>query len=128
MFIRIPTRLGGNTNADALNAILENYDTYSKMLEEYAKGTGSMATEAEITANSWEGSLNRLSNTWVDTVGNIADSDAIITIINSLNGLLSVVNNVTEALGSLGTISLAGSFYLNQKNSGGLINQQTLLS
>lgn len=120
--------LGGNTNADALNAILENYDTYSKMLEEYAKGTGSMATEAEITANSWEGSLNRLSNTWVDTVGNIADSDAIITIINSLNGLLSVVNNVTEALGSLGTISLAGSFYLNQKNSGGLINQQTLLS
>ena len=120
--------VGGNTNADALNAILGNYDMYSEMLEEYAHGTGSMTAEAEVTANSWEGALNRLSNTWVDTVGNIADSDAIITIINSLNGLLSVVNNVTKALGSLGTISLAGSFYLNQKNSGGLINQQTLLS
>ena len=98
--------VGGNVNADALNAILENYDMYSEMLEEYASGTGSMAAEAEITANSWEGSLNRLSNTWTDTVGNIADSDAVITIINVLNELLSVVNNVTDALGSFGTIGL----------------------
>lgn len=98
--------VGGNANADSLNAILENYDMYSEMLEEYAQGTGSMAAEAEITANSWEGSLNRLSNTWTDTVGNIADSDAIIAIINSLNGLLSVVNSVTDAFGSFGTIGL----------------------
>ena len=100
--------VGGKDRANALNAILENYDMYEKMLQEYANGTGSMAAEAEKTANSWEGSMNRLSNTWTDTVGNVVNSDAIIAVINSLNDLLSVVNNVTDRLGSLGTIGLGG--------------------
>ncbi|MDE6128734.1 MAG: phage tail tape measure protein, partial [Lachnospiraceae bacterium] len=100
--------VGGKDRADALNAILENYDMYEKMLQEYANGAGSMAAEAEKTANSWEGSMNRLSNTWTDTVGNVVNSDAIITVINSLNDLLSVVNNVTDRLSSLGSIGLGG--------------------
>lgn len=100
--------VGGKLRANALDAILKNYDMYSKMLEEYAQGTGSMAIEAEKTANSWEGSMNRLGNTWKDTVENIVKSDAIITVINSLNSLLSVINNVTDKLGSLGTIGAGG--------------------
>ena len=88
------------------------------MLQEYADGTGSMAAEAERMVNSWEGSLNRLSNTWTDTVANIADSDAIISIINSLNNLLSVVNHVTDGLGSLGTIGLGVGLFAGLKNVG----------
>ena len=110
--------VGGKYRANALNAILENYDLYEKMLQDYADGMGSMAIEAEKTANSWEGSLNRLSNTWTDTVENIADSDAIITIINGLNNLLSVVNNVTDKLGSLGTIGLGATLFAGFKNVG----------
>ena len=79
---------------------------YEKMLAEYADGTGTMAQKAAQTANSWEGSMNRLSNTWTDTNGNIADSSAVITLVNGLNGLLSVVNSVTDGLGSLGTIGI----------------------
>ena len=110
--------VGGNLNAEALDAILGNYDTYSKMLDEYARGTGSMAAEAEKTASLWEGSLNRLSSTWTDIVGNIADSDGIIAGINALNSLLSVVNNVTDTLGSLGTIGLGAGLFAGFKNVG----------
>lgn len=88
------------------------------MLKQFSDGTGTMADEADKTAKSWEGSLNRLHNTWVDTVGNIADSDAIITIINSFNGLLSVVNNITSKLGSLGTIGLGAGLFAGFKNVG----------
>lgn len=78
-----------------------------------------MLTEtAEKNAASWKGSMNRLSNTWTDTVGNIANSDAIITIINSLNGLLSVVNKVTDTFGSLGTIGLGAGIFAGFKNVG----------
>ncbi|MDE6924178.1 MAG: hypothetical protein K2P59_02805, partial [Acetatifactor sp.] len=63
----------------------------------------------EKTTNSWEGSLNRLSNTWTETVGNLADSDAIVAAINSLNGLLSAVNSLTAGLGLLGTTALSGA-------------------
>ena len=100
--------VGNAQSADALNAILGNYDMYEKMLQEYADGTGSIAAEAEKMADSWEGSLNRLSNTWTDTVGNIVESDAVVTAVNGLNNLLSVVNHVTDSLGPLGTAGLGG--------------------
>lgn len=100
--------VGGKLRANALDAILKNYDMYSKMLDEYSQGAGSMAVEAEKTAKSWEGSMNRLGNTWKDTVENIANSDGIIATINAFNSLLSVVNNVTDKLGSLGTIGTIG--------------------
>lgn len=91
---------------------------YSKMLEEYSQGTGSMAAEAEKTANSWEGSMNRLSNTWTKTIGHIANSDAIIEAVNGLNSLLSVVDKITGSLGSLGTIGLGAGLFAGFKNAG----------
>ncbi len=110
--------VGNGTNADALDAVLENYSLYEKMLTEYTQGAGVMSQKASETADSWEGSLNRLSNTWTDTIGNIAESDAVITLINGLNGLLSVVNNVTEKLGSLGSIGLGAGLFVGLKNTG----------
>lgn len=110
--------VGGKLRATQLDALLRNFDTYETMLQQYADGTGSMAREAEKTANSWEGSLNRLENIWTDTVENVANSDAIITVINGFNGLLSIVNEVTSALGSLGTIGLGAGIFAGFKNVG----------
>lgn len=112
--------VGGKYRANALNVILENYDLYEKMLQDYTAGIGSMAIEAEKTANSWEGSMYRLSNTWTDTIGHIANSDAIITIINSLNGVLSVINSITDSLGSLQSIGLGVGLAAGIKNVGKL--------
>lgn len=110
--------VGGKLRANALNAILENYGMYSNMLDEYARGTGSMAAEAEKTAKSWEGSMNRLSNTWTKTVNNVANSDGIIAGINALNGLLSIVDSITSKLGSIGTIGLGAGLFAGVKNTG----------
>lgn len=110
--------VGGGMNADGLNAILENYNVYEEMLQNYTQGTGSLATEAEKTADSWEGSMNRLANTWADTIGNIADSDAVITIINALNGLLSAGNSLTDWLGPAASIGLGAGLFAGIKNVG----------
>lgn len=99
---------GGQDRADTLNALLEHYSLYEEMLREYGEGTGTLAAEAERTANSWEGSLNRLSNTWTNTVGNIADSDIMITAINGLNELLTLINKTTDALGASGALTITG--------------------
>ena len=71
-----------------------------------------------MSANSWEGSLNQLSNTWTDTVNNIANSDTIISGINALNSLLEIVNKLTEALGPAGSIVLAGGLFAGFNNVG----------
>lgn len=110
--------LGSAQGAQALDAILGNFNMYETMLEEYTYGTGALAKQAELTANSWEGSLNRLSNTWADTVGNLVNSDAVIAIVNSLNGVLSVINNITTALGPLGTAGLGAGLFASFKNVG----------
>lgn len=65
---------------------------------------GSALKEAEKSANNLTGSLNRLSNTWTDTVENIVNSDTLKGAVNLLNTLLTGVNKLTDALGSLGTI------------------------
>lgn len=110
--------VGGKLRANALDALLKHQDMYSKMLAEYEQGTGSMAREAEKSANNWEGSLNRVKNTWYDTVENVANSDAIITVLNSFNGLLQVINKTTDALGSWGTIGLGAGLFAGFKNIG----------
>ena len=91
---------------------------YEKMLDEYDAGTGSMATEAEKTAMSWEGSLNRLSNTWTKTIGNLVNSDDMIAFINLLEKVVSLVDKITDNLGLLGTGSIIGSAIAGAKGKG----------
>ena len=110
--------VGGKLRSTQLDAILRQWDMYENMLQQFSDGSGTMAMEAEKTANSWEGSLNRLHNTWVNVVGNIVNSDFIITITNGFNGLLSVINNVTSKLGSLGSIGFGAGLFAGVKNIG----------
>jgi len=110
--------VGNMPRATQLDALLRQWDTYEAMLQQYEDGAGSMAVEAEKTANSWEGSLNRISNTWSSTVNNVANSDSIIMGINAFNSLLEVVSNITKALGSLGSIGLGAGIFAGFKNLG----------
>lgn len=102
-----------------LNALLTNWDKYEKMLSEYSQGSGSALNEAMKSANNWEGSLNRLSNTWTETVGNFANSKGITTAINTLNSLLSILDKLTSSLGSLNSIGLGLGLFTGLKNVGG---------
>ncbi len=110
--------VGGGENARALDAILQNYDLYREMLQEYANSAGFLNAEAKKTADSWEGSLNRIGNTWNATIGNIVDSDLVVSIINSLNSLLTVLDNVTDKLGPLGSIGTGIGLFTGLKNVG----------
>ena len=110
--------LGSAQGAQALDAVLGNFSLYETMLEEYAYGTGALAEQAELTANSWEGSLNRLSNTWADTVKNLADSGSTTFAINSLNDILTIVNNLTQSLKPLTIAGLGIGLVAGIKNVG----------
>lgn len=110
--------VGSQANAAQLDALLSNWSTYESMLQQYQAGAGSMADEAQRTADSWEGSLTRLKNTWTDTVGNIADSDIIIAAINGLNELLSVVNRLTDWVGPIGSMGIGAGLFAGLQNVG----------
>ena len=125
--VNLLNSVGGKLRSTQLDALLRQWDTYESMLGQYASGQGTMAKEAEKTANSWEGSMNRLSNTWTKVIGNVANSDAIIGAVNGLNSILSVIDKLTSSLGSLGTIGLGAGLFAGFKNVGRLKMQSLIV-
>ena len=101
-------------------------DMYDKMLGDYSEGEGSAWREAEKSVDNLTGRLSILSNTWTDTVENIVDSNALKTGVGVLNSLLSIVNKLTDALGSIGSIGLGAGLIAGIKNVGGLKFRESL--
>ncbi|MDE6846136.1 MAG: phage tail tape measure protein [Lachnospiraceae bacterium] len=93
--------VGGKYRANALNAILENYDMYEKMLKEYADGLGSMDAEAEKTANSWEGRLNSLQNSWDSFINTLTNKEAIMGGVSFLDRLIQGAETLTDTIGEI---------------------------
>lgn len=89
--------LGGKYYANALSALLDNWDIYEKMLNTYASGEGSAMREAMKTADSWQGHLNSLSNTWLEFVSGLANVDAIKGGISFLDGMISSFDKLNDA-------------------------------
>ena len=110
--------VGGKYRGNQLNALLENWTLYEKMLKDYAAGSGSAMEEAMKSANNWEGSLNRLSNTFTKVVNNFVNSDFVVGVTNGFNGLLSIVDKVTSKLGSLGSLGAGAGIFAGLKNVG----------
>ena len=112
-------RAAGNAEyGKELKALLENWDLYEKMLEDYAEGGGSAMEKAMTSADHWEGSVNRLGNTFAKVIHNIADSDVITAAVNRFNGLLSVIDKITSKLGSFGSIGIGAGLWAGMKNTG----------
>ena len=114
----ITRNVGGKYYANILGSVLSNFDQYSKMLTDYSEGSGSAMEEAEKSANNLEGSINKLHNTWVETVNGIINSDGMKSGVNFLNDILGLVNKITSSLGLLGTAGVALSVRLGATNSG----------
>ena len=99
--------VGGKYRANALNAILENYDMYEKMLKEYADGLGSMDEEAEKTAKSWEGRLNALSNSFTSFVNTLTNKEAVLNGISFFDRLIQGAESLVNTLGAIPTVLTA---------------------
>ncbi|MDR1688812.1 MAG: phage tail tape measure protein [Clostridiales bacterium] len=97
--------LGGKRQANALIAILDNWDKVIKMQNEYANSAGSALRENEIYMGSWEAKSKQLANTWTEFVAKTIDSDWI-------KGGLGAVTWLIESFDNLGTvIALAGTWF-----------------
>lgn len=117
--------LGGKYRGGQLSSLLSNWDTFEKMLSDYQGATGSALQEAEKSANSWEGKLNRLSNTWTDFVNNFIDSDLAKTVLDIGNAFAQSADLITGFSDSVGALPLlAGTLagVLSAKSDFGILN------
>lgn len=93
--------LGGKYHANALSSLLSRWDLYEKMLSEFSQGTGSALEEANKTADSWEGRLNSLQNTFDSFVNTLTNKDAIMGGVSFFDRLLQGAEALTDTIGEI---------------------------
>lgn len=114
----ITTNIGQKYHANKLAALLTGWEDYEKMLKDYSEGAGSAEIEAQKSANNIQGNLNKLSNQFTDTVGNIVNSDLMNNGVKGLTTALSGLNTVTDKLGTSGSIASVIGLLSTFNNSG----------
>lgn len=97
----IISTLGGKTRGTQLAALLSNWQMYEKMLSDYNEGAGSAAQEAAKSAASWEGTLARMQNSWVEFVSYFANSDVFKSALNFINGLITAGTQLVSVFGKM---------------------------
>ena len=119
----ILTDIGKKYHANDLAAILSDWKSYEKMLDLYNSDSanGSALEEAEKSANNLSGSLAKLSNTGSSTINNIVNSNELKSGVNILNIILTGVNKLTSALGSLGTVGVGAGLIQSLTGHGEIV-------
>lgn len=93
--------LGGKYHANALSSLLSRWDLYEKMLSEFSQGTGSALEEARKTAESWEGRLNSLQNSWDSFVNSLTNQNAVKGGISFLDKMIQGSEALVDNLGEI---------------------------
>lgn len=118
----ILSNIGGTYHANTLSAILSDWNAYEKILGDYSNSEGSAFKEMTKSAQSWDGRLNRLSNSWTKLVSQFVNSDGIKTGITLLQDLADGASWTAENLGAIPTaitaISAAVASYKSLKGEG----------
>lgn len=114
----ILSSFGGKEQENVLSGILSSWDTYEKMLSDYESAEGSALKRAAMTANSWEGLLTQISNSWIGLVQNFADDGFVTDSLQFINALVTGAHSLVEAFGALPTLITAISARLSAKNIG----------
>ena len=112
--------IGGKYHANALSALLSRWDMYEKMLGEFSQGAGSALEEANKTADSWEGRLAQLQNSWDSFVNTLTNKTAVKGGVSFLDNTIQAFEKLTETVGALPVLltSINASMSALNKNYG----------
>lgn len=85
--------IGGKLRTSQLLALIQNWDMYKSMLEDFGNAAGSADAEVSNALDSWTRKTMQLKNTWTEFLTNFINSEAVkggldilIAAVDSLNG------------------------------------------
>ena len=110
--------LFGVRQANIGASILENFDVAEQAMKSAEESAGSALKEQSNYEKGVQYSLDRLSASWQEFSNHFLDSSFVKGIVDFGNTTINVIDDITSALGSLGTIGLIGGAGLSLKNIG----------
>lgn len=102
--IEMVSDIGGKLRTSQLLAIIQNWDMYQSMLQDYAGAIGSADKEVNNALDSWTRKTNQLKNAWAEFVSHLIDSKEIKA---GLDILIGFVNVLDSGVGKVAAFALA---------------------
>lgn len=84
--------IGGKLRTSQLLAIIQNWDMYQSMLQDYAGAIGSADKEVENALDSWERKSEQLKNTWAEFISHIVETKEIKGAIDGLTAAIRLLD------------------------------------
>ena len=101
--VQMVSDIGGKLRSSQLLAIIQNWDMYEAMLEDFKNAAGSADKEIDNAMNSWERKVSVLKNSWAEFVAKTIDSGVIKGALDLLNELISGIGDLGTAIALVGT-------------------------
>ena len=101
--VQMVSDIGGKLRSSQLLAIIQNWDMYEAMLEDFKNAAGSADKEIENAMDSWERKVRVLKNSWAKFVAKTIDSGVIKGALDLLNELISGIGDLGTAIALVGT-------------------------
>lgn len=99
--------IGGKLRTSQLLALIQNWDMYQSMLQDYANAVGSADKEVENALDSWTRKTNILKNEWTEFIQSMVSTE---TVKGGLDVLIGTVEFLNTGLGhfvvTAGAVSL----------------------
>lgn len=99
--------LGGKRNANAVAAILENFEIAENALGVAADSAGSALIENEKHLNSITGKISKFQSSWERLSATIVNGDLVKVVVDFGTALLDAANWMAEFLGGIGALCIA---------------------
>lgn len=91
--IEMVSDIGGKLRTSQLLAIIQNWDMYQSMLQDYAGAIGSADKEVNNALDSWTRKTNQLKNAWAEFISHQIDSKEIKAGLDFLIGAVNFLDS-----------------------------------
>lgn len=103
--------IAGKHRANDVAAIIGNWQNVEKAAKSAAEAEGSAMEEQAKYADSIQGRVNSLTAMWQEFSNTVLSSNAVKGFVSVLTEVLKVIEQIIDAIGGLGTLSIAGGLF-----------------
>ena len=99
---RIQNALAGNRRGNILFTLMDHWQDYERMLDQFEEGSGTAAQKNAIYTESWAAATADLKTSWAELIGNLTENGSLFQeIIEGLTGIFDILNAILGPLAEI---------------------------
>lgn len=102
--VALAQTVAGVRQYNQLVALMDNFDFYEKNLQSAKNAEGSLQEQADIYAESWQAASDRVKAATQGIYEDLLNDEAFIDVLNTIEKILTYVDNLIDGLGGLGGV------------------------